>query len=41
VSRDGVVLHLTEHHGDCCPGSTVFVLLALAVGCAVVPWFLR
>jgi catechol 2,3-dioxygenase-like lactoylglutathione lyase family enzyme len=25
VSRDGCVLHLTEHHGDCTPGSTVFV----------------
>ena len=25
VSRGGLVLHLTEHHGDCCPGSTVFV----------------
>jgi catechol 2,3-dioxygenase-like lactoylglutathione lyase family enzyme len=25
VSRDGCVLHLTEHHGDCCPGSTVLV----------------
>lgn len=25
VSRSGCVLHLTEHHGDCCPGSTVFV----------------
>ena len=25
VSRAGCVLHLTEHHGDCCPGSTVFV----------------
>ena len=25
VSRDGCKLHLTEHHGDCCPGSTVFV----------------
>ncbi len=25
VSRDGFLLHLTEHHGDCCPGSTVFV----------------
>src|SRR5258707_13577528 len=24
VSRDGLVLHLSEHHGDCCPGSTVF-----------------
>ncbi len=25
VSRNGLTLHLTEHHGDCCPGSTVFV----------------
>src|SRR5262245_2705303 len=25
VSRAGLSLHLTEHHGDCCPGSTVFV----------------
>jgi len=25
VSRAGCTLHLTEHHGDCCPGSTVFV----------------
>jgi uncharacterized glyoxalase superfamily protein PhnB len=25
VSRNGMVLHLTEHSGDCCPGSTVFV----------------
>jgi uncharacterized glyoxalase superfamily protein PhnB len=25
VSRAGCVLHLTQHHGDCCPGSTVFV----------------
>jgi catechol 2,3-dioxygenase-like lactoylglutathione lyase family enzyme len=25
VSRDGLVLHLSEHYGDCCPGSTVFV----------------
>ena len=24
VSRNGMVLHLSEHHGDCCPGSTVF-----------------
>jgi hypothetical protein len=24
VSRDGVVLHLSEHHGDCCPDSTIF-----------------
>ncbi|QDT54245.1 Glyoxalase-like domain protein [Caulifigura coniformis] len=25
VSRGGLTLHLSEHHGDCCPGSTVFV----------------
>jgi len=25
VSRSGCVLHLTGHHGDCCPGATVFV----------------
>ncbi len=25
VSRGGCVLHLTEHHGDCCPGSKVFL----------------
>ena len=25
VSREGCVLHLSEHHGDCCPGSTVFI----------------
>lgn len=23
VSRDGCVLHLSEHHGDACPGSAV------------------
>jgi hypothetical protein len=23
VSREGCVLHLTEHHGDCCPGAAV------------------
>jgi uncharacterized glyoxalase superfamily protein PhnB len=23
VSRDGCVLHLTEHHGDCCPGAAL------------------
>ena len=28
VSRDKCVLHLTEHHGDCCPGSTVFVRIS-------------
>ena len=25
ISRDGLVLHLSEHHGDACPGSTVTV----------------
>ena len=25
ISKDDLVLHLSEHHGDCCPGSTVFV----------------
>lgn len=25
ISKGHLVLHLTEHHGDCCPGSTVFV----------------
>ena len=25
VSRAGCKLHLSEHHGDCCPGSTVFL----------------
>ena len=25
VSRGALRLHLTEHHGDACPGSTVFV----------------
>ncbi|MBX9585443.1 MAG: VOC family protein [Gemmataceae bacterium] len=25
VSRAGCVLHLSEHHGDACPGSTVFL----------------
>jgi uncharacterized glyoxalase superfamily protein PhnB len=25
ISRAGCVLHLSEHHGDCCPGSTVFL----------------
>ncbi len=25
ITRGDLVLHLSEHHGDCCPGSTVFV----------------
>jgi uncharacterized glyoxalase superfamily protein PhnB len=28
VSRDGLTLHLSEHHGDTCPGSTVFVWMS-------------
>ena len=23
VTRDGCVLHLSEHHGDCCPGAAM------------------
>ncbi|WP_020410825.1 glyoxalase superfamily protein [Hahella ganghwensis] len=23
ISRDGIVLHLSEHHGDCCPGAAM------------------
>ncbi|MRG44141.1 VOC family protein [Chitinophaga sp. SYP-B3965] len=25
VKKGGIVLHLTEHHGDCSPGSKVFI----------------
>lgn len=25
VSREGMRLHLTEHHGDCSPGAKVFI----------------
>lgn len=25
ISRTGLKLHLSEHHGDACPGATVFV----------------
>jgi len=28
VSREGLVLHLTEHHGDCCPGARIFVWMS-------------
>jgi catechol 2,3-dioxygenase-like lactoylglutathione lyase family enzyme len=28
VARGGLVLHLTEHHGDCCPGCTMLVRMA-------------
>ncbi len=27
VSRDGIVLHLSEHHGDCAPGSKAFITI--------------
>jgi catechol 2,3-dioxygenase-like lactoylglutathione lyase family enzyme len=23
VSRDNLILHLSEHHGDCCPGAKI------------------
>lgn len=25
ISRGSLSLHLTEHHGDCCPGAKVFI----------------
>lgn len=25
VSRDGIVLHLSENHGDCAPGSKAYI----------------
>lgn len=25
ISRDGLTLHLSEHHGDACPGATISV----------------
>lgn len=28
VSRAGLILHLSEHHGDASPGSTAFVTMA-------------
>lgn len=28
VSRGGLVLHLSEHHGDCTPGATAFVRMS-------------
>jgi uncharacterized glyoxalase superfamily protein PhnB len=27
VSRDGIVLHLSEHHGDCSPGSKAYITI--------------
>ena len=28
IHREGLTIHLTEHHGDCCPGSSVFVWMS-------------
>ena len=28
VSKNSIKLHLTEHHGDCCPGSKVFIVFS-------------
>jgi hypothetical protein len=25
VSRDNLILHLSEYHGDCCPGAKIIV----------------
>lgn len=25
ISRGSLILHLTEHHGDCCPGARIFI----------------
>ncbi len=25
ISLGAIILHLTEHHGDCCPGAKVFI----------------
>ncbi len=25
IARNGMTIHLSEHHGDCTPGSTIFV----------------
>lgn len=27
VSRNNMKVHLSEHHGDACPGSTIFVVM--------------
>src|SRR5882757_5365174 len=27
VSKDGIVLHLSEHHGDCSPGSKAYITI--------------
>jgi catechol 2,3-dioxygenase-like lactoylglutathione lyase family enzyme len=25
ISRENLIFHLSEHHGDCCPGAAVFI----------------
>lgn len=32
ISREGITLHLSEHHGDCCPGAKIFILCADLAG---------
>ena len=32
LERDGLTLHLSEHHGDCCPGGAIRVESALSKG---------
>jgi uncharacterized glyoxalase superfamily protein PhnB len=27
ISRGGLIIHLSEHYGDCCPGSRIFVAM--------------
>ena len=31
VSKDNIRLHLTEHHGDCCPGAKLYIEFAGSV----------
>lgn len=31
ISKDNIRLHLSEHHGDCCPGAKVCINLADSV----------
>ena len=28
ISKDGWHIHLSEHHGDCCPGSAIMLQMA-------------
>jgi hypothetical protein len=39
ISRGAVVLHLTEHYGDCSPGAKVFINTPnMRPGVEVAPW---